>query len=184
MRLLTMLIGIPALVIGAPFAGAAEPVHPYAGQQARSIKALPNEDIAALRAGDGMGMAKAAELNGYPGPRHVLDLSPELHLTDAQTKLVRGIRERMSAAAKPLGAALIERERVLDELFVKGAITAERLTVETAAIANIQGRLRAVHLAAHLKTRAVLNTEQLGRIRSASWLCRAAGHQHSSGQQH
>jgi hypothetical protein len=38
-----------------------------------------------------MGMAKAAELNGYPGPRHVLDLSPELHLTDAQTKLVRGI---------------------------------------------------------------------------------------------
>src|SRR4051794_21352250 len=133
MRLLTMLIGIPALVIGAPFAGAAEPADPYAGQQARSIKALSNEDIAALRAGDGMGMVKAAELNGYPGPRHVLDLSPELHLTDAQTELVREIRERMSGAAQPLGAALIKCERVLDELFLKGEITTERLTVETAA---------------------------------------------------
>jgi hypothetical protein len=39
---------------------------PYAGQQARTIKALSDEDIAALRKGEGMGMAKAAELNGYP----------------------------------------------------------------------------------------------------------------------
>ena len=41
---------------------------PYAGQQTRAIKALSDDDIAALRAGEGMGMAKAAELNGYPGP--------------------------------------------------------------------------------------------------------------------
>lgn len=184
MRLLTMLIGIPALTIGAPGASAAEAVHPYTGQQARSIKALSNEDIAALRAGDGMGMAKAAELNGYPGPRHVLDLSPELHLTDAQTKLVREIRDRMSAAAQPLGAALIEREHVLDELFVKDAITAERLTMETAAIANIQGRLRAVHLAAHLKTRAVLNTEQLAEYDRLRGNAAPLGPQHSSGHQH
>jgi len=57
---------------------------PYAGQQSRSIKALPEGDIAALQNGDGMGMAKAAELNGYPGPRHVLALAAELHLTEAQ----------------------------------------------------------------------------------------------------
>jgi hypothetical protein len=40
----------------------------YAGQQARTTKALSDEDIAALSNGEGKGMAKAAELNGYPGP--------------------------------------------------------------------------------------------------------------------
>jgi hypothetical protein len=47
---------------------------PYAGQQNRTIKALSDEDIVGLLKGDGMGFAKAAELNGYPGPKHVLDL--------------------------------------------------------------------------------------------------------------
>jgi hypothetical protein len=60
------------------------PMTPYAGQQARTIKALSDEDIAALLKGDGMGFAKAAELNGYPGPKHVLDLAEKLKLTDAQ----------------------------------------------------------------------------------------------------
>ena len=49
---------------------------PYAGQQARTIKALSDDDLAALRKGEGMGMAKAAELNGYPGPAHVLGTPP------------------------------------------------------------------------------------------------------------
>ena len=56
---------------------------PYAGQEARDIKALSLEEIADLAAGRGMGLALAAELNGYPGPRHVLDLAPELGLEDA-----------------------------------------------------------------------------------------------------
>jgi hypothetical protein len=67
----------------------------------------------------------------------------------------------MGAAAQPLGAELIEREHMLDHLFARGEITAEWLTSETAAIGLIQGRLRAVHLAAHLETRAALNPEQV-----------------------
>ena len=106
---------------------------PYAGQQSRSIKALSEGDIAALQNGDGMGMAKAAELNGYPGPRHVLALAAELHLTEAQANQTNALYDRMSAAARPLGAELIERERLLDQLFAKGEITPERLTAETAA---------------------------------------------------
>lgn len=43
---------------------------PYAGLPAREIKALSPEEIADLAAGRGMGLALAAELNGYPGPRH------------------------------------------------------------------------------------------------------------------
>ena len=133
---------------------------PYAGQQARSIKALSDRDIAALLKGEGMGLAKAAELNGYPGPAHVLSLATQPGLTESQLAQVTVIRDRMSAAAKPLGAQLIDRERALDQLFAKGEITPDRLAAETAAIGELQGRLRSVHLAAHLETRAALNPDQ------------------------
>ena len=134
---------------------------PYAGQQARAIKALSDDDLAALRKGEGMGMAKAAELNGYPGPRHVLDLADELQLTGAQRRDVQAIFDRMSAAAKPLGGELITQEQVLDQLFASRDITPDRLAAATTAIAALQGRLRAVHLSAHLETRAVLNPNQI-----------------------
>ena len=40
---------------------------PYAGMQSRPIKALSEQQVADLQAGRGMGLALAAELNGYPG---------------------------------------------------------------------------------------------------------------------
>jgi hypothetical protein len=135
----------------------------YAGQQARTIKALSDDDIAALRKGDGMGMAKAAELNGYPGPAHVIELAAQLGLTDTQRRDVETIFDRMSAAAKPLGGELIAQEQALDQLFARGEITPDRLAAATAAIAELQGRLRAVHLSAHLETRALLNADQVVR---------------------
>ena len=134
---------------------------PYTGQQARSVKALSDAEIAALRKGEGMGMAKAAELNGYPGPKHVLDLARQLQLTDGQRRRVQAIFDRMSAAAKPLGGELITQEQALDQLFAKGDITPDRLAAATAAIAELQGRLRAVHLSAHVETRALLNPDQI-----------------------
>ena len=154
---------------------------PYAGQQGRSIKALSDDDIAALRKGEGMGMAKAAELNGYPGPAHVLTLAPQLGLTESQQRQVAAIFERMSAAAKPLGGELIAHEQVLDQLFAKGEITPDRLAAETAAIGELQGRLRSVHLAAHLETRALLSPDQITRyeqIRGYSDPAAPAQHHH------
>jgi Spy/CpxP family protein refolding chaperone len=133
----------------------------YAGQQSRSIKALSSEDIAALRNGDRMGVAKAAELNGYPGPKHVLELAQQLKLTDAQHQQIQAIFDRMSGTAKPLGAKLVERETLLDKLFQNGEITPDRLAGETTVIGELQGRLRAVHLAAHLETRALLDPNQI-----------------------
>jgi hypothetical protein len=69
----------------------------------------------------------------------------------------------MSAAAKTLGAELIAQEQALDKLFAKGDITPDRLAAATAAIADLQGRLRAVHLSAHLETRALLDAGQIAR---------------------
>jgi hypothetical protein len=137
------------------------PLAPYAGQQTRSIKALSVEDITALLKGEGIGMAKAAELNGYPGPKHVLALAGELKLTADQQRQLQGIFDRMSAAAKPIGGELVERERMLDQLFAKGEVTPDRLAAATSAIGELQGRLRSVHLAAHLETRALLNSDQI-----------------------
>src|SRR3954447_9774092 len=51
---------------------------PYSGMQSRSIKALSDQQLADLKAGRGMGLALAAELNGYPGPSHLLELSEKL----------------------------------------------------------------------------------------------------------
>lgn len=150
-----------ACTLAAPAFAAETPMTPYAGQQVRTIKALSDEDIAALLKGHGMGMAKAAELNGYPGPTHVLTFAKELKLTKSQEQQVEAIFDQMSMAAKSLGAELVERERMLDQLFAKGEITPDRLSAETAAIGELEGRLRSVHLSAHLATRALLNPDQI-----------------------
>jgi Spy/CpxP family protein refolding chaperone len=92
---------------------------------------------------------------------HVLTLAKELKLTTSQQQQVQAIYDQMKAGAKPLGAELVERERVLDQLFSKGEITSDRLVAETVAIGELQGRLRSVHLAAHLDTRRVLNPDQI-----------------------
>ena len=42
---------------------------PYAGEAGRDIKALSPQDVDAYLNGQGMGLAKAAELNGYAGPK-------------------------------------------------------------------------------------------------------------------
>jgi Spy/CpxP family protein refolding chaperone len=162
MPLQTLFAVLIACALGVP-AAADMPATPYAGQEARTIKALSDEDVAALRKGEGMGMAKAAELNGFPGPAHVLTLALQLALTHDQQRQVTAIYDRMNAAARPLGAELITRKQVLDQLFAKEQITPDRLAAETAAIGELQGRLRAVHLAAHLETRAVLNPDQITR---------------------
>ena len=44
---------------------------PYAGQENRQIKSLSANDIQELKRGGGWGLAKAAELNGLPGPAQV-----------------------------------------------------------------------------------------------------------------
>jgi Spy/CpxP family protein refolding chaperone len=62
---------------------------------------------------------------------HVLTLAKELKLTTAQQQQVEAIHDRMKAEAKPLGAELVERERVLDQLFAKSEIIVDRLVPET-----------------------------------------------------
>jgi len=161
-RTLALLAALCAL---ASPAFAQSPAQPYAGQQGREIKALSAEDVAALLKGEGMGLAKAAELNFYPGPAHVLALANELKLSEAQRRQVQAVFDRMHASAVSLGGEIVEQERALDRQFAEGVIAADRLADATAKIAALQGRLRAVHLSAHLETRPLLGQEQLAAYR-------------------
>lgn len=83
------------------------------------MKALSKEQIADLEAGRGMGLALAAELNGYPGPLHVLELAKALDLTDEQVSRTKKLLERMKAEAIPIGRRLIDEEATLDSLFAE-----------------------------------------------------------------
>lgn len=136
---------------------------PYSGQETREIKALSDSDISGLLAGKGMGFAKAAELNGYPGPAHVLELADELGLSDVQRAKTRAIFDRMQDSAKELGAELVAAERTLDTMFRNRTITESSLSELVNRIGVIRARLRAVHLHAHLEERRVLSKDQVAK---------------------
>jgi hypothetical protein len=136
---------------------------PYAGLEGRATKALSEQQLADLRAGRGMGLALAAELNGYPGPVHVLELGGQLGLTTAQRQRVSELYDAMKAEAVPLGEKLIAEETALDQHFRDRTITPERLAVLTARIGETQGLLRSVHLKYHLVVAELLTTEQSRR---------------------
>jgi Spy/CpxP family protein refolding chaperone len=136
---------------------------PYTGMQTRPIKALSEQQIADLGAGRGMGLALAAELNGYPGPSHVLELADKLDLTADQRASVQRLFNSMKAEALPLGSKLIEQEADLDKQFASRTVTPESLKALTAAVAVTQGELRETHLKYHLSTVAVLSPGQMQR---------------------
>lgn len=157
-RLRLLAFVLPALGPGGLLA---EEVSGYAGEQDRAVKALSEAQSGDLLAGRGMSLALAAELNHHPGPSHALDLAAELRLTETQRQALADIRARMTAAAKALGAEIVGRERELDRGFAAAALSAEAVRQLTGAIGALQGELRAVHLTAHLETRAALTLEQV-----------------------
>lgn len=152
------LVVIVGALIGISMAAAAQ--QPYAGLQTRALKALSEQQIDDLRNGRGMGMALAAELNGYPGPVHVLELADRLGLSEAQRSKVSTLFEAMKAEAIPLGERLIAQEAELDRHFAEKTVTPSTLEALTASIAATQGALRAAHLKYHLLTRNILSPEQ------------------------
>lgn len=155
-----MRVSVLALTAAA-LPAAAEPS--YADQQNLVIRALSEQEVADLLAGKGLGFAKAAELNHYPGPRHALDLAADLALSAGQVVALQAVFNQMQAEARFVGAALVEREAGLDRLFADRRIDDASLDTETAAIADLRGELRRVHLAAHLETREILTPQQVAR---------------------
>lgn len=133
---------------------------PYAGMEARTVKALSDERRDGLEKGAGLGYAMAAELNGHAGPKHVLELASELELSAEQRAAVEASFERMRSAAVDLGQQIIAAEEELDRRFAHRHLDVQRLGELTATIGELEGRLRSTHLRAHLETDVVLHPEQ------------------------
>ena len=72
--------------------------------QTRPIKAFCEQQVADLQAGRGMGLALAAELNGYPGPAHIFVRADKLNLSADQRASVQQLFNSMKQEALPLGA--------------------------------------------------------------------------------
>jgi Spy/CpxP family protein refolding chaperone len=126
-------------------------------------KALSTQEVDDLLNARGLALAKAAELNGYPGPAHVLDTTSDLRLTPQQIRTITEINDRMRLAARPLGEQIVARERELDTLFVTARISEAEIAARTGEIGNLFGRLRSVHLRSHLETTAILDAGQIAR---------------------
>ena len=167
-----------ALLMLATAPASAQQHQPYGGMQSRPIKALSDEQIADLRAGRGMGLALAAELNGYPGPLHVLEHADALGLTAEQRARTQALFDAMKTEAIALGEKLIAEESALDRAFAGRSVTPESLAQGTAAIGAIQAALRATHLRYHLAQVEVLTPEQVRRYAEL----RGYGGEHGSAQ--
>ena len=160
-----IIVGLGAVAGAAGFGQAPQHEHaeasPYAGHEASEVPSLTPAELQQLREGEGMGFARPAELNHFPGPRHVLDLTAELGLTDEQRAASERIFAEMQTEARGLGARIIEAERHLNQRFAAGHIDEASLREATATITELYGRLRFAHLHAHLRVTALLEPAQI-----------------------
>lgn len=159
---------------------------PYAGQDGRAIKSLSEDDTRQLLAGAGWGFAKPAELSGYPGPRHVLDLADDLRLSASQKSQIQAIFDTMNASARKTGAQFIEAERALSAGFETGGLTPAAMAELVHKAAQLRARLRLIHLQAHLETKPLLTAEQIKRYQMlrgySGGQSHGNGHGHEKGQ--
>jgi Spy/CpxP family protein refolding chaperone len=136
--------------------------HSHISSETRNeIKALTSEQINGYLSGEGMGLAKAAELNHYPGPKHVLDLANELNLNQVQIDSTQKFFDLMKEDAVRIGERIIEKEKQLELLFNSNKADNQSVRNLVKGIAEFQGELRFVHLNAHIQQKSILTAEQI-----------------------
>lgn len=144
-------------------AGINSTASPYTNQLESSVRGLSQEEVDGLLAGEGMGYARSAELNGYPGPSHTLDLANELKLTAEQQANIEPIFDEMKTEAIVLGQEIVAAEATLSQVFADGTLTSTSLQTQLENLANLYAQLRQVHLQAHLEVTPLLTQEQVAQ---------------------
>lgn len=174
-------IVVASVTLCAALSGEAAETGPsrYAGEEARPVKSLSPEDIAELRRGGGWGLARAAELNGMPGPAHLLELKDALALAPEQVEAITAIHARMREEAIAEGERFIEAERALEDAFRSHSVTEASLEKMLTDIERSRARLRFIHLKAHLGTPDLLTEAQI-----AQYAALRGYHAHRGGAAH
>lgn len=151
---------------------------PYAGQQDRTVSSFSNEELAGYLDGRGLGLARPAELNGYPGPMHILELAAELALTADQHRGVETSFARMKEAARNAGRRYVAAEEALDRAFESGTVSADAVERLVRQADALRAEVRLSHLKAHLEVTPLLSAAQKARYAELRGYAAAAGHGH------
>ncbi len=151
---------------------------PYVEHQARPIKALSAEQVQDYVDGKGMGFALAAELNGYPGPRHVIDMNDELGTDAERMRKMEAIFARMQERAKGLGEQIVALERRLDTAFKERRVTSSELEAILGKLGALNGEVRFAHLDAHIEVTALLTDQEIGTYQRLRGYAETAGEGH------
>jgi hypothetical protein len=133
----------------------------YVHMTDRDIKALSPQQVEELLNGKGMGLSLPAELNHTPGPLHLLQLRDALALSEDQAQKLETVVKSMKADSIDLGKSIVDAERQLDLSFKNHTASAASIDAQTQRIAVLMGKLRAVHLKAHLQAAALLTPKQI-----------------------
>src|SRR5262245_50351911 len=172
-------LAVVSLSVGAT--AAEDPLtSPYRHQTQSGLRGFSESEVSELRAGAGMGLARAAELNSYPGPRHVLDAiaAGRLQASPDQVRQLQEIFDAMRSDARRLGAQILGEEEQLETAFRATTIAEPDLRMRVARIASLQGELRIIHLRAHLQARTVLTAAQVARYDELRGYTTDQPHQH------
>jgi len=147
----TLLIWLPVLaallVVSSPVTALAQSTNP------------PDRD--ALLKGLGMGLASIAEMNNFPGPKHVLDVKDELLLTRDQVKKIEALERVVSSAAVQKGTDVVQAEDDLEKMLENPTVSEKAVRSKLEEIGKLRADLRFIHLQAHLRMKQILTPEQL-----------------------
>lgn len=116
-----------------------------------------------MRRGGGWGLALAAELNGMPGPAHLLELKDQIALTADQLARTQALFEDMRKAAIAGGERLISAEAAIEAAFAAGRVDETSLRQLLAEAEAARAALRYIHLSQHFKTVQFLRPDQIKR---------------------
>ncbi len=128
-------------------------------------QALVPSDREELLKGLGMGMASYAEENGYPGPKHTLELKDQLGLTQDQLKKTEALEKVVMSSAAAKGQEIIQAEEELNRLFEAGTMNEKSLRSKLEQVAMLRADLRFIHLQAHLRMKQILTADQIQRYK-------------------
>lgn len=134
---------------------------PMSGWVAAQDSSLSEKEIHQLLQGKGMGMAKVAELNGYPGPKHVLELKEALNLTPEQEAQSQLLFSTMYSKASQLGQKLVAIETEMEAAFAAGVDKPGEFRKLVKQSAKLRGQIRLAHIEAHVNQKKLLTADQI-----------------------
>jgi hypothetical protein len=134
---------------------------PHVGQEKRVAKGQSEKEAGDYLGGRGTDLSKVAEMNGYPGPGHVLEETQKLGLSAKQLEKTQRVYDSMTHSASRIGKAILHKEAELASLFAEQKATPENTERLLKELANLQADLRMVHLNGHLSMRQILSKPQI-----------------------